>query len=159
MEPILKELLEALEDERRRIDLCLDKLPEDRIWKRPRPGSNSIGNLCLHLAGNESHYVGHCVGGDDYARDRAGEFNAEGGFSAAELSQRLARARATTRRVFEQLSAEGLSRVVESNHPPDPTALRVILHVTHHYGYHAGQIVLLTRLFQESTDRVLEWGH
>lgn len=159
MQPILKELFEQLEEERRRIDLCLEKLTEERIWKRPREGSNSIGNLCLHLAGNESHYVGHCVGGTDYIRDHPGEFNAEGGRSAGELSQALAAARETTRRVFEGLSASNFDRIVESNHPPHPTALRVIFHVTHHYAYHTGQIVVLTRLAQERAERLLEWGH
>ncbi len=79
MEPILSEFFEQLQEERQRIDLCLRKLTEDEIWQRPREESNSIGNLCLHLAGNESHYLGHCVVGTDYVRDRSGEFNAEGG--------------------------------------------------------------------------------
>ncbi len=159
MESLLKELFEQLEEERRRVDLCLEKLSEERIWKRPREGNNSIGNLCLHLTGNESHYVGHCVGGDDYVRDRPHEFNATGGYSAAELSGRLARARDTTRRVFDGLSAADFSKVVESDLPHDSTALRVMLHVTHHYAYHTGQVILLTRLWQDNSERILEWGH
>ena len=159
MEPILSELLDELEEERRRIDLCLGKLTEVEIWQRPREKSNSVGNLCLHLTGNESHYIGHCVGGADYVRDRPAEFNADGGASARELSQGLAAARRTTRRVFESLTAADFDRVVDSNHPPDPTVLKVILHVTHHYAYHTGQIILLTRLAQEIPGRILQWGH
>ena len=159
MEPILSELFERLQEERQRIDLCLRKLTEDEIWQRPREESNSIGNLCLHLAGNESHYLGHCVGGTDYVRDRPGEFNAEGGRSTEELSQGLAAARESTRRVFESLTAADLDRIVDSDHPPNPTARRLIFHVTHHYAYHTGQIIVLTRLAQEVPGRILQWGH
>ena len=159
MEPILSEFFERLEEERHRIDLCLRKLTDDEIWQRPREKSNSIGNLCLHLAGNENHYLGHCVGGTDYVRDRSGEFNAEGGRTAEELSEGLAAARESTRRVFESLSTADLDRIVDSNHPPNPTALRVIFHVTHHYAYHTGQIIVLTRLAQEVPGRILQWGH
>ncbi len=159
MEPMLSELFERLQEERQRIDLCLRKLTGDEIWQRPREKSNSIGNLCLHLAGNESHYLGHCVGGTDYVRDRPGEFNAEGGRSAEELSQGLAAARESTRRVFESLSAADIDRVVDSDHRPGSTTLGVILHVTHHYAYHTGQIIVLTRLAQEVPGRILQWGH
>ncbi len=159
MEPILSELFERLQEERQRIDLCLRKLTEDEIWQRPREESNSIGNLCVHLAGNESHYLGHCVGGTDYVRDRPGEFNAEGGRSAEELSQGLAAAREATRRVFESLSTTDLDRIVDSDHPPNSTTRRVIFHVTHHYAYHTGQIIVLTRLAQEVPGRILQWGH
>ena len=159
MEPLLNELFERLEEERHRIDLCLRKLTDDEIWQRPREESNSIGNLCLHLAGNETHYVGHCIGGADDVRDRPGEFNAEGGHSAEELSQGLASARASTRRVFEGLTRADFHRVVESNHPENPTVLRIILHVTHHYSFHTGQIIVLTRIVQEVPGRILQWGH
>ena len=78
-------LLERMDVQVERIENALGRLTEEDTWKRIRPQSNSIGNLCLHLAGNESHYLGHLIGGSNYQRDRSGEFNATGGFNKAEL--------------------------------------------------------------------------
>lgn len=162
--PVFTEWLTVLDAQLARIVRCLDRLDadprtRDAIWRRPRAGVNSIGNLCLHLAGNESHYIGHLVGGSDDARDRRGEFEAEGGYSREDLVERLEAARQTTREVFARLDVDDLERVVASDHPPRPTVGRVALHVVEHYAYHAGQIVLLTRLAQSGDERLLEWGH
>ena len=54
-----------------------------RILPTPPYGSsrpvltNSGGNLCLHLIGNLRHFIGHLLGGGNYARDREYEFNAK----------------------------------------------------------------------------------
>ena len=53
---------------------CLDALNDQQIWWRPNEPSNSIGNLVLHCAGSTRHYIGHVVGGRDFARDRSAEF-------------------------------------------------------------------------------------
>lgn len=156
---LLDNLFEHLEEERSRIDTCLTRLPEDVLWRRPRPGVNSIGNLCLHLWGNESHYLGHGVGGTDFRRDRAAEFTADGGPSSQELRAKLLQAREATRGILAGLDEGDLGGLVDVNHPEEPTVLRVILHVVTHYSYHTGQIVHLTRVYQTADGRVLEWGH
>ena len=159
MEPLIAALYDRLELQRERIERCMRRISGDAVWKRPREGVNSIGNLCLHLAGNESHYIGRGIGGADYLRDRHGEFEASGGAGARELVEKLAEARRTTRRVLEDIAASDLDRPVDVDYPPSPTALGVLLHVVEHYAYHTGQIVLLTRILQPGGDRVLEWGH
>jgi uncharacterized damage-inducible protein DinB len=155
----LSELLAGMDENLARIERCLGRLPDEALWKRPRAGMNSVANLCLHLAGNESHYIGRGVGGTDYVRDRPFEFRADGGVARAEILDRLREARATTRRVVSGLQPSDLGRRVKSDHPPEPTVLKVILHVAEHYAYHTGQIVLLTRLLQEGEERLLQWGH
>jgi len=45
---------------------CLDALSDEQIWWRPNPGSNSIGNLVLHLCGSTRHFLGRAVGGTDF---------------------------------------------------------------------------------------------
>ncbi|MCU6708229.1 DUF1572 family protein [Paenibacillus sp. J5C_2022] len=35
------------------IERSMDKIDEAQLWARMRQDTNSIGNLCLHLAGNE----------------------------------------------------------------------------------------------------------
>lgn len=147
MESLLAEFLEQLEIQRERLERCLARLSEESIWRRPRIGVNSIGNLCLHLAGNESHYVGHAIGGTGYARDRPSEFTTEEGVSAAELVARLRDAREATRAVLSGLSLEDLNRAVEADHPSRPTVLRLLLHVVEHYAYRTGPVVLQTRLY------------
>ncbi|HLU47352.1 MAG TPA: DinB family protein [Planctomycetota bacterium] len=159
MIPLLEELHRELETDRARIESALARLEPTDIWRRPRPSMSSIGNLCLHLAGNESHYIGRLIGKTSYVRRRSEEFTTENGPGREGLIEKLREARATTTRAFESLREDDLGRTVESDHPQDPTVLRTIIHVIEHYGYHTGQIVLLTRLFQASDERLLEWGH
>ena len=159
MQTLLHDLFVELERNRARVESSLARLSEETIWRRPRPSMNSVGNLCLHLAGNESHYIGEVVGGVPSGRRRSEEFLAEGGATRDEHIAKLAAARAITHDVFAALGPEDLDRELESNHPPEPTVRRVILHVTEHYGYHTGQMVLLARLFQAGDGRILEWGH
>jgi uncharacterized damage-inducible protein DinB len=159
MESFYQQIWDQLEAERQRLERCLGRLSENQVWKRPRPGVNSIGNLCLHLAGNESHYLGRGIGGIPYTRDRSGEFNAEGGFTAAELLEKLAAARRASRTALENLTLADLERPVAADYPPGATVLGVLLHAAEHYAYHTGQVVLLTRILQAGDERVLEWSH
>jgi uncharacterized damage-inducible protein DinB len=120
---------------------------------------NSVGNLCLHLAGNESHYLGAVIGGSGYRRDRPAEFTAGGGFDAPALLARLREARASTRAALATLAPADLDLPVAADHPAAPTARKLILHVATHYAYHSGQIVLLARWLQPGEERILPWGH
>lgn len=60
--PLLDSYVEQMDMQLARIEECLERIPADKLWQRPRAGVNSVGNLCLHLAGNESHYVGRGIG-------------------------------------------------------------------------------------------------
>lgn len=159
MNATLQVFFDSLERHLKWIERCLDRLPAEALWTRPRSGLNSVGNLCLHLAGNESHYLGLGVGRIAYERDRRGEFTAAGGAGKAELLERLRESRRRTRAVLEGLGEEDFDRPVQIDHPADATVLRVVAHVVEHYAYHTGQIVLLTRLLQEGDERLLKWGH
>lgn len=156
----LATLFASIERQTPRIEKCLDRLSEDDVWKRLRPKMNSVGNLCLHLAGNESHYIGHGIGETGYVRDRPHEFDATGGYSKAELVAKLHAARQSTLRSLDGLTAADLDRALDGlDYPEQPTVLNVVVHVVQHYGYHTGQIVLLTKLLQATDERVLQWGH
>jgi hypothetical protein len=41
-----------------KIRRCLGAIPDQELWWRPGPRSNSIGNLMLHLAGNIRQWIG-----------------------------------------------------------------------------------------------------
>ena len=159
MEPVLADVLANMEEHKGYVERSLERLPDGALWERPREGVNSIGNLCLHIAGNESHYIGRCIAVTDYRRDRPAEFTTEGGLGREDLLMRLEEARQSTVKVFDSLSAEIFHQPIEADCHPEPTVLRIILHVAGHYAYHTGEIVLLTRLFQQGDERLLHWKH
>ena len=45
------------------IRACIEQLDDEQIWWRPNGGSNSVGNLVLHVRGAVLHYLGRGVGG------------------------------------------------------------------------------------------------
>lgn len=159
MHPAYRELLSSFDLQLPRIESCLAKLDDAQVWTRPLPAMNSIGNLCLHLAGNVSHYVGACIGKSGYVRDRSGEFDANGGSTRGELLDKLRDAVATARRVTETLGPDDLEREIDSNYPPDATVIGILVHVSTHFAYHTGQILVLTKLLTTDDARILEWGH
>ena len=52
----------------------VDGLTDDQLWRKPYPYGNSVGHLLLHLTGNLNYYIGACVAGTGYLRDRDLEF-------------------------------------------------------------------------------------
>ena len=48
---------------------------EDNLWIVKEGIGNSAGNLCLHLIGNLSHFIGATLGNTGYVRHREDEFN------------------------------------------------------------------------------------
>src|SRR5687768_1530972 len=61
-----------------KISQCLATLPSGALWQRTDTGSNSIGNLLLHLEGNVRQWIISSVGGAPDARQRSAEFAADG---------------------------------------------------------------------------------
>src|SRR5262245_21070641 len=62
-----------LESALSRIKHCLGQLDDEQVWRRSRPGLNSIGNLILHLCGNLRQWVVAGVGGAPDVRGRRGD--------------------------------------------------------------------------------------
>src|SRR6185436_7080578 len=69
------------------VEKCLDVLSEDDLWWRPNDQSNAIGNLVLHVAGSNRHFVEHVIGGVPFVRDRDAEFAARGGRTKGDVLQ------------------------------------------------------------------------
>src|ERR1044072_2007919 len=51
---------------------------DDALWRTDMALPNSGGNLCLHLCGNLSHFIGATLGGSGYVRNRDLEFSDKG---------------------------------------------------------------------------------
>jgi hypothetical protein len=82
---LIQEVLKTMNTELKRIEICLQRLTEEQVWLRFKPEMNSVGNLCVHLAGNEYQHFVSGVGQRHNIRERSMEFAAEGGYSKVEL--------------------------------------------------------------------------
>lgn len=132
-----------------RISKCIGLLNEDEVWERPNNSSNSIGNLVLHLCGNITQYIISGLGGIKDERDRDFEFSANGGFTKIELDERIRTVTAKAVLIITNLNEEDLLkvRVIQGN---SISGIAAVVHVTEHYSYHTGQIVLLTKLMKNT---------
>ena len=128
-----------------RIDVCLGKLNEDQIWARGGPHENAIGNLVLHLAGNVRQWIVSSVGNNPFSRDRDSEFDARGGFIAAELSTILHNTVGQAVQVISGLNTERLTRIYHIQNYR-VSGVHAVFHVVEHFGQHTGQIIFATKM-------------
>ncbi len=128
-----------------RIARCLAMLSAKEIWWRAHPTSNSVGNLVLHLEGNVRQWIISGLGGAPDRRKRDREFAARGPIPRRVLLARLRNTVSEACRVLEKLSSRDLARdyVIQGFHL---TGLNALSHVTEHFAYHTGQIILVTKL-------------
>ena len=128
-----------------KIRVVAEELDEDQLWWRPAEGTNSVGNLLLHLVGNLSLWILQGVGGETYERDRAGEFAASGGPGREELLSGLESVVARCREVLERDRENSLDRQLDiQGYSVD--ARGAMFHAVEHMGYHTGQIVWAVKL-------------
>ena len=127
-----------------RITQCIELLGEDKVWLRPSPNNNSVGNLVLHLAGNTTQWILAEFTNLEDARNRDAEFDAQGGVGPSELAATLKRVYTDACDAVDGTTLEDLlaKRVVQGY---DETGLSVILHVLEHTSGHAGQIYAWTK--------------
>jgi uncharacterized damage-inducible protein DinB len=127
-----------------RIVKCLEQLPEEQIWWRPNPASNSVGNMVLHLSGNVRQWIISGLGGAPDMRERDREFAEQGPIPGRELSKALTKTVKEACKVLRNLSEPALSKkhIIQGFHV---TGLEVVYHVAEHFAYHAGQIIYVTK--------------
>ena len=129
-----------------KIQRCLDALPPDALWRRSDDGSNSIGNLLLHLEGNIRQWIVSSVGGAPDHRHRSAEFAAHDGADAATLFSALRKTLDEADAVIGRLSPDDLAsrRTIQGR---DVSVLDAVYHVVEHFSLHTGQIILLTKQY------------
>jgi uncharacterized damage-inducible protein DinB len=133
-----------LEEYLGKIRYAVARLPAERLWWRPAPAVNSVGNLLLHLTGNLSLWVLAGVGGEPYRRDRAGEFAARGGRTASELEAGLAAVVDRCAALLRSLTEDDERRAVSiQGYATDVRG--AVFHAVEHMGYHTGQILMLLK--------------
>lgn len=129
---------------------CLGLLSDDQIWWRPNATSNSVGNLVIHLCGSTRHFLGRGVGGSGYVRDRDAEFAAKGPVPKAELLRMLDETAAETDRIIGGLDEKRLLENTQ-NIEATMTVIAAIMRMSHHWAYHVGQIVFVTKSLREGS--------
>jgi uncharacterized damage-inducible protein DinB len=127
---------------------CLDVLNEEDLWWRPHELSNAVGNLVLHVAGSNRHFLEHVIGGAPGVRDRDAEFAARGGLAKADVLRVWTDVARRVDAVLRTLTPE---RLVQPTSDKNKSVADVLLHVTHHNALHIGQIVWITKLRRPGT--------
>ncbi|XEC96612.1 DinB family protein [Paenibacillus tarimensis] len=173
----VEEILRTMDTALNRIHICLDSLSEDQVWCRLKPNMNSIGNLCVHLAGNEYQHFVSGIGERPLVRQRTLEFTSDRGYSKNELKELLNQTRNESKSILNNLIEQDLDRQVKvmysledwnrmKERSPEETdpwysrSIQVILfQVCEHYGYHTGQIVLLTKLIKDIEGSITGYKH
>jgi uncharacterized damage-inducible protein DinB len=128
-----------------KLRLAVEALPDSALWWRPDDGSNSVGNLLLHLMGNVRQWIIRGVGGAQGSRDRAAEFAARDGASASELLAGLDAVLAEADRTLATLTPERLMERRQFQ-GRDLSVLEAVFHVVEHFAMHTGQIIFVTKL-------------
>ncbi len=128
-----------------RIERCLEKIPDEHIWWRASPESNSIGNLMLHLAGNVRQWIVSGLDGVPDVRERQREFDERGPLPRADVQSRLKETMAEADRVLAHLDPSTLleRRRIQGY---DVAVMEAIYQVVEHFSMHTGQIILLTKI-------------
>ncbi|NIK67274.1 DUF1572 family protein [Paenibacillus sp. BK720] len=160
--------IELLDAQLNAIESSIIRLQEEEIWRKIKPELNSIGNLCLHLAGSEHQHIVSGIGGKPFIRKRSNEFLADSGYTGVELIEHLKNVREQSKKVLSELNPDELSKQVAIHYPQGAnvsvndythTVLSIILIVVEHSSYHTGQIVYMTKLLQDSSKHILQWRH
>lgn len=145
VEELAERLLRIYPDE---IRACLHELTEEKIWWRPNPSTNAVGNLVLHLCGNLRHYLGRGVAGSSYRRDRPAEFGERTPVTRDELLHKLDEAVADARSAFASLTDERLVANADLGAESRPIG-RLLVGIVAHFDSHVGQIVYATKMMKE----------
>jgi hypothetical protein len=128
---------------------AVGQLGDEQVWRRPRDGMNSIGNLMLHLAGNLRQRFGSVIGGEPDDRDRHGEFTERGPIPRDELLRRFEEAARLADEILAGLTPARLAETCRYelfSGPAEKPVLGVVLQALTHLHGHAQEILHLARL-------------
>lgn len=119
---------------------------EEKLWYTEGGITNSAGNLCLHLVGNLSHFIGAILGKSDYVRDRPAEF-ASKDIPKAKLIAKIEETIVVVNNTLSNLPESELDTefpIVVFDKPM--TTAYFLVHLAMHLDYHLGQINYHRRL-------------
>ena len=145
---MLKEILPAIfeRDLRKLIDEINLYKDEDKLWAVQEGISNSAGNLCLHLIGNLSHFIGAALGHTGYVRHRDDEFSLKN-IPRQDLLINIENTILIVKKTLSELKDEEFEKdfPLQVFGRPDKTSF-MLVHLAAHLNYHLGQINYHRRL-------------
>ena len=128
-----------------KIERCLEVLSDEDVWWRANEGSNSIGNLLLHLEGSTRAWITGVAGGFNTTRDRPHEFDEREHIPRAELMSRLRRTLTEADGVLARLDVDVLLERRQAR-DEEVTVLLAVYHAVEHFSMHTGQIIMLAKM-------------
>ena len=131
-----------------KLERCLDSLNDEDVWWRPNSGSNSIGNLLLHLDGSTRAWIVGVAGGSFSARDRQREFDERERIPRSQLLSRLRDTVAEADAVLARIDHDTLLERRQAR-GEEVTVLLAIYHAVEHFSMHTGQIIMLAKMRTE----------
>ena len=140
-------ILELLERDLAKLADEINAYPDEaHLWKTVDGISNSGGNLCLHLCGNLSHFIGFILGEEEYTRNREAEFS----LKDLPKEKLISEIETTQQRVYNALTGLRPEKLKEF-YPLNVlgkmhTTEFFLIHLAAHLNYHLGQINYHRRL-------------
>ena len=124
----------------------VDALSNEQFWRKPYPYGNSVGHLVLHLTGNLSYYIGTCVAGTGYVRDRDREFTDRQPPSKEEALRSFDRTIAMVVATIRKQNAEDWGKEYTADREPlAKDRFTIFVRCAGHAYHHVGQMVYLSR--------------
>jgi len=119
---------------------------EENLWLVEEGIGNSAGNLCLHLIGNLSHFIGAMLGNTGYIRHREDEFSLKN-IPRQDLVTNIENCRLIVRNTLAKLTVADLEKEFPQQvFDKSVTTEMMLMHLTTHLTYHLGQINYHRRL-------------
>lgn len=119
---------------------------EENIWLVKEGIGNSTGNLCLHLIGYLSHFIGATLGNTGYVRHREDEFNLKN-IPRQDLVTNIENCILIVKNTLLKLTNADLEKDFPlEKHGTIVSNTHMLLHLYGHLSYHLGQINYHRRL-------------
>jgi hypothetical protein len=142
----LEDVVRQFHGQKKLAEKALAQVSDEEFLRRLDPGSNSLGVIVKHLAGNmRSRWTDFLTSdGEKPDRRRDSEFEAEGADTRAALMERWERGWGCVFAAVEALKPEDLLTTVVIRGEPH-TVLKAINRQLTHYADHIGQIIFLAK--------------
>lgn len=122
---------------------------EENMWIIQGGISNSAGNLCLHLIGNLSHFIGAMLGNTGYIRHREDEFLLKN-IPRQDLVTNIENCKLIVRNTLAELTEADLEKEFPQQvFDKSINTEMMLMHLSTHLTYHLGQINYHRRLLDQ----------
>ena len=128
-----------------RISHGVNQLNDEQIWHRPSDSSNSIGIILQHLDGNLNQWICSALGGEEFHRNRTGEFKEAEHKSKKDALNQFESLSKKIDKIISQVTGDSLLsyRRIQGF---DETIMSALITALIHLELHAGQILYITKL-------------